>query len=190
MNNIGFDLDGTLFDTERSIKKSLELALIENGIDADLGKFKLGPPIDMLLSMLNVPESLHLQIKESFIKNYDQNLCVTCTPLFDFKELFYHLKKYRVFIITNKRRRPTETILNKYKFFDSISGLICSDDADFQSKCNTFTNYEIELYIGDTMEDFHQTQQAGIRFILCDWANNINFSENKIITHSEIYQYI
>lgn len=117
MQNLIFDLDGTIIDSSCQILKCLNEALIECGINDLLNdKAIIGPPIRKILKnkFPNFTNEEKEKIEKVFRRKYDypEN---DLTSIYDICSLFFkEIKKYQnimLYLCTYKPYKPTYRII-------------------------------------------------------------------------------
>ena len=181
------DLDGTLVDSAISVLDSLQFALRENGFSAApiLKKAIIGPPIEKILRSL-IPEASEksmVLVKKSFFKVYDEKNCVNCLV---YDGSFHFLEKMKslgmdVYLVTNKRERPTQQILLKHglnKYFKKTYSIDSFHEQSISSKASLLSHIKSEenldyseaIYIGDTAGDYLSCKDNELDFIFAEWG--------------------
>ena len=187
------DLDGTLVDSALSVLDSLQFALHENGffIGPVLKRTLIGPPIDDILKSL-LPEASEKslrRVKSSFFKVYDEKNCVNCSVYegsFEFLEKMKSLDK-DVYLVTNKRERPTKEILLKHglnRYFKKIYSINSFPEQSISSKSDLLSHikskenldYSEAIYIGDTAGDYLSCNENKLDFIFAEWGYGSSFT--------------
>lgn len=186
IENIIFDLDGTLVDSLPGIEYASRCAV--DSVCPYRGSFELrpfiGPPIRDIFHRIfpdiegNVLESL---VKE-FRKAYD-NGGWQQTVLFDgVKDTFIKLEnlKIRNYLVTSKPNLPTEKILDLLKIRNHFVDVVCPDSIipSFPSKSDAMVcliakhglDHERTLSVGDTNEDKVAAKTCGIRFVAASYG--------------------
>lgn len=197
MNNIIFDLDGTLIDSSEGIIRSISEVSKDYNLKK-ISKFKIkqaiGPSLENLIDTLfpSIDLKTKKYIIKGFIKKYDDNYCLLYKSLFK-KDTLEYLKKNNILgIITNKRSTPTKKILKKSKMEKIFDFVICSDTF---SKKNTkkdnyllikkvYSRYQKNLktfYIGDTKGDLNFSKNAGLTFIGIQFAEILPMGNYQLI---------
>jgi len=204
--SIIFDLDGTLIDSKASILNSIKAALNELGINSlvPLTEQLIGPPLMEILSDIcgagsqAVIPKLYAKFKEIYdTKGFQGGVIYTGVDVL-IKQLVeegYHLS-----LATNKRRIPTEKILELFdwkKYFNHVY-TIDSGSIPFQNKSQMIAtliqNEAIDcgqaVYVGDRHEDSVAATQNNIKFLMVQWGYEskalLNSYPNKINTAAEL----
>lgn len=184
--NILFDLDGTLIDSAPGIVESFSLAFNKiYGVDCieDI-KSLIGPPIKEVLFAVNgETNSIILnEFAEAFKLHYD-------TEGFKKSQLFENVsevlkilynEKLGLFIATNKRKWPTNLILDYLNLNQYFKGVYCPDSFEiiFENKTilvqNLLTSFTLEksesLFVGDTFHDGIAAIANGLDFALVEYG--------------------
>ena len=185
--NILLDLDGTLINSADSVLRSLESALQENSfqIQSGLSKTIIGPPINEIINSL-LPEAsdkIIALVKNSFFDIYDKKNCVDCQIYEGAIEFLNNMQALDrdIFLVTNKRERPTKEILLKHglnKYFKNIYSIDSVYKRSIKSKANLLSyikereslNYYESIYIGDTAGDYVACTRNRLDFIFAEWG--------------------
>jgi phosphoglycolate phosphatase len=184
--SIIFDLDGTLIDSKASILSSIKAALDELGINSlvPLSEQLIGPPLMEVLSDIcgagsqaSLPK-LYAKFKEIYdTKGFQGGVIYTGVDAL-IKQLVeegYHLS-----LATNKRRIPTETILEFFNWKNYFNHVYTIDSASvpFHNKSQMIAaliqNEAIDcaqaVYVGDRHEDSVAATQNSIKFLMVQWG--------------------
>lgn len=186
LQNIIFDLDGTLIDSSVSILDSLNRAFEAIGIapSRPLNQDLIGPPLSEIIdSVLSSVDKNHLpDIINRFKEHYDE-VGYLSTHVYEGVNAMLqnlHQKNLNLFVATNKRTIPTHRIIKHLgweRYFKGIYSLdsylppltekstllrvmlndLSSDTADF-------------VYIGDRIEDSDAARTSGISFLWAAWG--------------------
>jgi len=177
INNIIFDLDGTLVDTIKDIIDSFNKAYreIPRFINIRIQKKYLSLPLSQAIMKItpSIQASELRTLKKAFINHYDSS-SLSKTELYpgvDDTLKFLKENKRRLFIVTNKRARPTKRILDAFKI-DIFDGIITSDS----NKGKILTKQQMlsllikkrsllkgtMMMIGDTEYDIAAARSCGI----------------------------
>ena len=183
--NFIFDLDGTIIDSRRSIQRALVYVFNEAGIaNKDLIEdIKIGPPLDQIIKNV-CPESSSnsiRQVKDLFVKTYDEMYCTDCSLYEDAGEVLHQLSEKRdLHLVTNKRSKPTEKILEHFGISHLFSSVTACDSqgGTFIPKSESL-NHMIKClridrrncyYLGDTEGDATACLESGIDFLFAAWG--------------------
>lgn len=181
-----FDLDGTLLDTVPDIGACMKSALAENGVAVDnfQRRFVIGPPLaDAVRDFLpGVSDEIVQKVIERFKYSYDTS-CYPLTQAYEHVDsVLNQLYKSgnRLYIATNKRRFPTDRLMEKFawtrRFTDIITCDFRSDSSTpksemlliLQKKWGVLT--ENAVMIGDTKSDMDAGQAAGFHTFAVTWG--------------------
>jgi phosphoglycolate phosphatase len=202
--NILFDLDGTLIDSAVGIVESFHYAYLRIYNKECIHNLipLIGPPIDQVLTSLNGevdPNAKNIFVDE-FKKHYDIIGYKKTTLYNDVLDVLNILleKKFKVFIATNKRMKPTILILDHLsikKYFTEVYSLDFeniqfknkTDLIAFILKSNTLTKSET-LMIGDTIHDEIAANNNNIDFAWVEYGYGKN--ENSKYKFDNIKQLI
>ncbi|WP_340251843.1 HAD family hydrolase [Roseobacter sp. HKCC-CH-9208] len=172
---VGFDLDGTLVDTSGVILSGLECACDAIGIAAQVNISLVGPSLDEICEILSIDRSKRDLFKSTFIRFHDDNIGLTDLTFTGAKSLLetLRMRDHTIFLITNKRRRPTEIILKNSSIFEFFDQIYCSDDFDLGSEFKAVILKNIKMldtkhrfiYVGDHENDQIAAFRAGVNFV-------------------------
>ena len=204
--SIIFDLDGTLIDSKVSILNSLKAALDELGINSlvTLTEQLVGPPLMEMLSAICgadnqvVIPKIYAKFKEIYDAEGFQDGVIypgVDTLIKQLVEEGYHLS-----LATNKRRIPTEKILDFFNWKNYFNHVYTIDSGSipFQNKSQMIAtllkNEAIDcgqaVYIGDRYEDSVAANQNNIKFLMVQWGYEskslLESHTNKINTAAEL----
>ena len=171
--NIIFDLDGTLYDTEKVSVEALQTALSKFGVD-DISdeeiKGQFGEVTDVIVRNL-VPdrdEDFYSDLKEE-IKYQEEKLIPMKGKLYDgIKELLEELYRegYTISICSNGREKYIENVLDTTdirKFFTHIRGNRPGKSKAFQlRKIVDGSDLESSVMVGDRYHDIEAAKEVGI----------------------------
>lgn len=184
--NILFDLDGTLIDSAPGIVESFSYAFNKiYGVECSKDiKSLIGPPINEILFTVN-SETDSMVIKEfvdAFKLHYD-NEGFKKSQLFENVSdvlRFLFNDKLELFIVTNKRKNPTNLILDFFNLSHYFRGVYCPDSFEliFENKTklvqNLITFFSLEktesLFVGDTSHDGIAAEANGLDFALAEYG--------------------
>lgn len=175
-----FDLDGTIIDSYPGIQKAFDNAYLrlysaENKIS--IQPF-IGPPLPQILSKVNAetdPDKINTFIK--FFKDcYDTEDFKSSILYLGVKQLLEQLaaKGIKLFIVTNKRQKPTQLIMQYLGIEPYFCASYCSDlKEEYASKSEMVKdilkreslNRQKSVLIGDTHHDKIAADQNQISFI-------------------------
>jgi len=191
MKNIIWDLDGTLIDSGKEIKQSLELALKIAGVDLEkqTKPFIVGPTIDKIIKeafpIELITDKILSEIIKSFREIYDNSDFEHTKPFLGIEDIIFDTKSFMHHIVTNKPDKPTKKILNKLNWTKYITS-IRTPYSDFngskvkvQSKSEIYQcvikknadNVSTFLGIGDMKTDCLAAKNNNIVAIGVLWGN-------------------
>ncbi len=184
--HIIFDLDGTLIDSAPGIIESFRVACEECSVKSavPLDASLIGPTL--MTTLEKVAGSSKLEVLEplaSAFKNYYDTRGYTKTICFkDVTEVLRVLKRRgaRIYIATNKRKVPTDQIIDMLGWRDYLSAIYCLDtfEPPLQNKSQLLDRLLTEnvlqpqscVYIGDRLEDARVAAANGLNFIRAYWG--------------------
>lgn len=188
IENLVFDLDGTLVDSASGIEFALSEAISVVIPNANLRvpslRTKLGPPIGQIIKEV-VPEefsSSFFDIERNFRAFYDdagwRKTCLFETSLELLEKLIH--SGVRIFIATNKPALPTKQILEFTGISPYITDLICSDYEGkiYHSKGDLLSILQVKyglnrhnsMMAGDTLSDYQAANTCGIDFVFATYG--------------------
>jgi len=185
VNQLIFDLDGTLIDSADSIRGALAESCKINNIEPlmPISELAIGPPLDEMLKSI-LPGNLsyrHNLLKKSFVELYDQDFCMQgflYPGVMD--ALVQASANANLFLVTNKRISPTVKILRHQNILQLFKGVIGCDSVDCSgfSKSKSIAHLIREhglskadcTYFGDTEGDAIACDEVGIDFIYIPWG--------------------
>lgn len=179
-----FDLDGTLIDSESGIRNSLIHAISSTSSFAgfDQSLIKIGPPLDQLIAEACKTEDKEViaAISAAFKTHYDEVGYKSTKLYVDVRDVLEELAlRHTLYVVTNKRSRPTQKILGHLrieKFFDHV---YCIDYQNLKwKKAGLIAKLLSELrlssdncvYIGDTFDDFVAATENHMKFMHAIWC--------------------
>ncbi len=183
--SIFFDLDGTLLNSFPEIKVSLQKSFEKNKVNVNfhLDSKIIGPPLDKILENILVGDQLDKmdRIKQNFFEIYDSKECQKSNLFSNVYEVLEILSKNNnLFIITNKRQKPTLKIVNKHKIKNFFKDIFCLDhnERNFQNKSilldyiikNLNLNSKKCILIGDSINDYEASYQNNVEFLYASWG--------------------
>ena len=175
-----FDLDGTIIDSYPGIQKAFDNAFykVYNVRNTTSIKSLIGPPIDKILFNCNGetdPDKIDLFVNQ-FKECYDTE-DLKCSILYDgVRELLQELqrKQVRMFIVTNKRERPTKLIMEFLNLENYFCDFYCSDSKGIYSSKELIVQdlLKIEtvapsdsILVGDTLQDKRAASYNNVSFV-------------------------
>lgn len=181
-----FDLDGTLIDSQASILMSIEAALEAIGLESvvPLSEELIGPPLLETLSVIcgaNDPVKIS-SVAAKFKEIYDAKGYKNSQPYDGVDELLGWLKAegYGVCLVTNKRKVPTEKILEYFDWRQFFLHVYTIDSAGlpFKNKTEAIATLLQDsgidpahaVYIGDRHEDYEAANNNDMSCLLVRWG--------------------
>lgn len=185
-----FDLDGTLIDSQASILMSIEAALEAVGLESvvPLSEELIGPPLLETLSVIcgtNDPVKIS-SVAAKFKEIYDAKGYKNSQPYDGVDELLVWLKAegYGVCLVTNKRKVPTEKILEYFDWRQFFSHVYTIDSAGlpFKNKTEAIATLLQDsgidpahaVYIGDRHEDYEAANNNDMSCLLVRWGYGLD----------------
>jgi phosphoglycolate phosphatase len=186
-----FDLDGTLIDSQESILNTIQLALRQVGVSAQIPMTKelVGPPLNEVISKITgiSDKSILNEIGAKFKLNYDllgykESIVYPGINKFLFN---LHSQGFILHIATNKRSIPTKKILEYFSWsqiFSTVYSIDSREGAPFEGKAEMiFALLKGEsissgsaVYVGDRFEDYEAATINDLRCIVVDWGYGFN----------------
>lgn len=181
-----FDVDGTILDTAPCILESISQSLTKTGIAFDnkqITQELIGPKIGEIVDLLNL--KINFQQKEEIIQTfrriYDENP-IGKTQIYPQIQFFLSElknKNCKLFIATNKPKRPLQKLLEHFSLNnfeeiytpDKYPNKIMSKAemiAEILKKHNLAAN--TTLFIGDTQGDYQASTQNHCPFAFASWG--------------------
>jgi phosphoglycolate phosphatase len=186
IDNIIFDLDGTLIDSAPSILAGFSFALESMGVEAQvpLEPTLIGPPLIETLSILSGLTSKTSLDKMAFAfkEYYDSTGYLQSLPYEGVERVLKSLKEDGVslHLATNKRLTPTLKILECMSWSNLFSSIYTLDmlGRNFKTKGEMLTaqiqdikiNTKQTLYVGDRNEDRLAAQENNLGFVWANWG--------------------
>lgn len=181
-----FDLDGTLIDSAPSILSSLQAALDEASVTPHhpLSQSLIGPPLPQIISdVLGKEQQDRIpDVIEYFKRHYDTQGYKSSVAYPGIQDLLEKLKQTDIdlYIATNKRIKPTRSILNHLgwnDYFKEVYALDCFRPAVLD-KTTMLSNVVNELkkdsndliYVGDRTEDADAARENRMQFLWASWG--------------------
>jgi len=201
MDSIIFDFDGTLVNTKPFIRKCY--IDTTKKIDASLldraNKILIGPTLkDTINEILGTKnKKLFNKFFKEFIHLHDNAVelnTLAFENVLNTLDLLKH-KKIHMSIVTNKRKYPTNKIINYLGWSKYFEYILCSDSfSKTKSKTELIKYllskkeyYSTGLLLGDTTNDCYAANDNSIKFARAMWGYGENENwENKCINYSLI----
>jgi HAD superfamily hydrolase (TIGR01549 family) len=193
-----FDVDGTLIDTEISVKKSLQKVLSEETqkeyslTDLD---FILGIPGHIALEKLGIKNIQEVNRRwNEYMNDYKNHVTV-----FDgIENILQKLKKKNIKtgIVTSKTRNELRDDFIPFDLMKYLDFYVCADDTiNHKPNPDPILKFlEISgiaadqaIYIGDTIYDYKAANAANVKFALALWGakNSVGFGSSTLIEKPE-----
>ena len=201
IENVIFDLDGTLVDSAQGIgfalNEAIRLEISDQNLQINEFNRRIGPPIHQIIKeiMPMVSAEKNKKIEQRFRQIYDQDGWKK-TILFDsVEETLVELanKNINIFVATNKPFTPTQRILSFTGIASYLSDFVCPDmiDSKVHNK-NELVSILIKKYnlsshntilIGDTINDALAAKSSGLDFAFAAYGYGklVESEEYKII---------
>lgn len=192
------DVDGVLIDSRLNMQKSWNKLLKEKYVNKPFSEYfkRIGTSFENILLQMGINKNIKKIKKEYFVNSLLFN-----NKIKKYKTVYNTLiklqKKYKLAIVTSKRKKNTIYFLKK--FFPNIHfSLICVPSLKHKSKPNpdllnfAFKKLGIKsknsIYVGDTLNDLLASKRAKTNFVLANYGyNNKNLkSKFKIKKFSDI----
>ena len=181
-----FDLDGTLVDSRPGIEASLRVALASADPAAELPDIRdlLGSPLDRLVAAIGrtlMPEQRDV-VRDAFVKHYDAEGWRESVPypgVIGSLEALSHAGT-RLFVATNKRRRPAGRILDATGISQHLEAFLTVDSVDppwpdkSRMVAACMARYALDasstLVVGDSREDAAMAAANGLSVAAAAWG--------------------
>ncbi len=188
-NTVIFDFDGTIVDSAPAILATLEQVLVAHNIKPKrpISHDLVGPPLGATLTTLTgITDKTRLgQMITSFKELYDSTGLESTVLYAGMDDLLRALVQsgYALMLATNKRRYPTQRLLDKFNLTACFNAVHCLDTPSppYLDKAAMLTALlQIEsltaqrsLYIGDTCHDEVAAAKAGLPFMAVAWGYGV-----------------
>lgn len=195
-----FDFDGTLVDSEKHVRETfikITKEIAPGRIDF-AAKVLIGPPLEETAKeILGNSQIKYLKnFTENFIKIHDDEILKNTIPYNNSQQILEKLFKmgHKIAIATNKRKKPTNKIINHFgwnKFFLSIE---CSDsEIKARNKSEMIKDLFIKdidfkkaFFVGDTLGDAKAATSNNLRFIKANYGYGTNQDWSSFKIHKEL----
>ena len=179
-----FDFDGTLVDSEPSIKQCY-IKVTEKLAPSRVNIAKnilIGPTLSETASLIlsNKNKELITKFEELFMHEYDQKMLLETKPYEYATDVLSNLKNKNdeIFIATNKRGAPTRKLINFFGWDPFISWIGCMDEFKeyknkselIKSEVKNKSKYEKIYFVGDTLNDGITANENNIPFIFAKFG--------------------
>lgn len=196
IDNIIFDMDGTLWDSSANVAESWNAAvegLSDKRFTAEDIQGVMGLPMDKIAERFfdTETEETRLKIMErccdgenDYLREHGGDIYPDTVPVF--KELS---KSCRLFIVSNCQAGYIEAFLDYYGLWEYITDLLCWGDNGLPKSENIRlimqrNGMESALYVGDTQTDCDSTYAAGAMFAFAAYgfgtADRYDFKLNRL----------
>jgi 2-phosphoglycolate phosphatase len=183
-----FDLDGTLLDTEPDFTAVLNDMLKKHGREgvdaARVRKFVSAGALAVVRQGFNLPENdpLGAELMQDFLERYSRQIPQTKAGLFTDIDLVLstlHDNGIPWGIMTNKMRRFSEPLLQRFESFATCTTLVCPDDvgkgkpdpAGLLRACAEMNLPPRDvMYVGDHPRDIEAAKNAGMPGVAIEWG--------------------
>lgn len=183
IDSIIFDLDGTLWNSTKTVADAWNEVLKELGIQKQMSEKDL-----LGLMGLQWPDIVKIHFKEydkevleRLKKRIDENELIRirehgATPMPGMLSTIHSLKKkYRLFIVSNCQKGYVDVFLDLFDLWDDFEGFICAEATGLSKGENNkllIEKYHLKapVYIGDTKGDFESARVAQIPFIYASYG--------------------
>lgn len=201
IENIIFDLDGTLVDSLPGIEYACHHAI--DSVCPNRGSFELrpfiGPPIrDIFCRVFPDIDSNELEsLVKEFRKIYDEVGWEKTLLFDDVQATLIELENLNIqnYLVTNKNKLPTEKILDLLNIRNCFAEIVCPDSVTpaFQSKSDAMAylinkndlDHEKVLSVGDTSFDQAAATTCGIPFAAAYYGYG-HYEKNSVFTNFRI----
>ncbi|MDP5278687.1 HAD family hydrolase [Sphingomonas sp. DG1-23] len=191
IDHVIFDLDGTILDNSRTMRRAFDEAFQECGGIGDSPFPELvsrqGQPFGMILEQLGLP----LAMEPAFSRLSRRYVDLTC-PAKGIGEVLADLQNAGVSlsIASGKSRSRARWVLEHFDLLKYFHRIIGSDDVangkpapDMVLRCIGEAGIAPRdtVMIGDAHADYLAARGAKIRFVLATWFQHANIDDNEII---------
>lgn len=184
--SVVFDLDGTLVDSRPGIEASVSAALGSVAPDVgipDIGAL-LGRSLEGLISAVGSGLTVDQRAlaHDAFVRHYDSDGWRGSAPYPGVTTALQRLRRsgIRLFVATNKRRRPTDLILAEVGLTGMLEGVYTPDSVEpaWTSKAemaaNCVRHHSLDptrtLVVGDSRDDQEMAAANGLSFAAAAWG--------------------
>ena len=196
--NIIFDLDGTLIDSSRGVLSSLDQICLENNIEIERPILKkiIGPPLrETLLRLTKIDDERSIDhLLNCFKLEYDSNGYKDTIVFEGINRMLSSLydNGINLYIATNKRKNPTNKIINMLTWCKFFKGIYSIDSFNHVKTKGDLLSHIVEkfnlkncIYVGDHMDDLHAAKAASLQCIMVGWGfgDFTNKFHDQVIKH-------
>jgi phosphoglycolate phosphatase len=195
-----FDFDGTLVDSEKHVRETFIKITKEIAPERInfAEKVLIGPPLEETAKeILGNLQNKYLKIfTENFIKIHDDEILKNTIPYAYSKQVLEELFKIgdKIAIATNKRKKPTNKIINHFGWNEFFLNIECSDsETKPRNKSemieDLFTkdiDFKKAFFVGDTLGDASAAASKNLRFIKANYGYGRNQDWRLFKIHKEI----
>lgn len=195
LNQIIFDLDGTLIDSADSILLAFEGAFQQASITPTkpLTKSIIGPPLHETLKVLSGSDdenTIHL-LASLFMQQYDTTGYKKTVVFEQVDEMLMRLAELPIdlYIATNKRFKPTMLILEHLGWLHYFKGIYALDEPTVLANNKTILIANIikkhqlasaeTYYVGDTLADKEAADNNALSFSYASWGFGLDTQNDK-----------
>jgi len=191
MLRIIWDMDGTLIDSNKELRRAIDLSAKESGLDLSkqIKPFIVGPTIDKILRdsfpVDYINDTLLNKVIASFRNFYDNSDFELTKPYPGIENIISDTEHFTHYIVTNKPDMPTNRILNKLNWSNSITRILTpyskfnALENKKRSKTELFTDILAEsgadissfIGIGDMKTDCHAAKENKITAVGVLWGS-------------------
>ena len=198
-----FDFDGTLIDSEKTIKECYLMTakeFVPHRINF-IKEMLIGPTLDETIKLIitNKDKNLIDNFKERFKNLYDDKLIFQTKMYPKVNSTLHYLfdKGDELCIATNKRSKTTHKLISYFGWEKLFSSVNCMDEqpkAKTKSDLSIFKNINKEAYkniffVGDTLSDGNAAMKNNINFIRANYGYGNSQDWEKIKIYKSIFQF-
>ena len=186
-SGIFFDFDGTLGATGNDIRNAWLAAIAKLGLRCDRfnDAFRVGPAVPETARRLfpDQPEAIQQLAAETYKQIYDNADTYTALPYPGIVDAVKKLSRHsKIYVITNKRIKPTLKLLNKFGLTLFCSGILTPDivsvtyplgKSDMVALALRLSGAEVPssaLMVGDTEIDIEAGKSCGVATCGVTWG--------------------
>lgn len=196
MKSLILDLDGTLFDSKKTVLNAFKNTLVDFFDDSKniIDNFVIGPKLTDVISSLNLSKKDEISFKKKFIYYHDEIFLHQTSIYKNVKITLENLSSEHTLILaTNKRKYPSISLLKKYNLHHLFHLFYFGDEKKFSSK-DHFVNSLMDsfnpiVFVGDTLGDFFVAKKYNIPFIKANYGYGDNQDWSKYPNILEIDEF-